>query len=73
MSAADRRLVAAARAARKFVAQSRWAVIEGHSRPAGSRVVSSVRDKYALAWIAEHDQLLAKLDAAIAKVTGSAA
>jgi hypothetical protein len=60
-----RKLVAAARAARKQIARDRVTVITSHSHPAGSQRVESVTDRAALGWIAEHDLVLAKLDAAI--------
>jgi len=60
-----RKLVAAARAARKQIARDRVTVITSHSNPPGSKRVENVTDRAALAWITEHDQVLAKLDAAI--------
>jgi hypothetical protein len=61
-----RKLLAAARAARKQIARDRAVVISSHSNPPGSYRVEKVTDRIALAWIAEHDAVLAKLEAAIA-------
>jgi hypothetical protein len=60
-----RKLLAAARAARKQIARDRVTVITSHSYPPGSLRVETVTDRPALAWIAEHDAVLAKLDASI--------
>jgi hypothetical protein len=60
-----RKLVAAARAARKQIARDRAVVISSHSNPPGSYRIEKVTDRVALAWIAEHDAVLSKLDAAI--------
>jgi hypothetical protein len=60
-----RKLVAAARAAKKQIARDRAVVVSSHSNPPGSYNVEKVTDRVALAWIAEHDAVLAKLDAAI--------
>ena len=60
----DRKTLAAMRAARKFIASSRLSVIESHAMPPRFRL-ESITDEGTLEWIAEHDELIAKLDAAI--------
>jgi len=62
---ANAKLIAAAKAARRFVAASRWTIVESHSHPPGRRLVTTVKDEAALQWIAEHDVVLKKLDDAL--------
>jgi hypothetical protein len=70
MTAAERRLRTAAVSARRFIARARLVVIQSHSsNPAGSSDVRHVTDERGLEWIAEHDRVLRKLDAAIAGST----
>lgn len=70
MTAAERRLRTAAIAARRFIARSRLDVIQSHSsNPPGNYDPNKVTDALALQWIAEHDRLLRKLDAAIGPST----
>lgn len=65
MTAAERRLRRAAMAARRFIARARVDVIQSHSCPAGSSDVKHVTDALGLAWIADHDNVLRKLDKAL--------
>lgn len=68
MKEADvKRLLAAAKFARKQIKATRRILIESHSNTPRSPKVENVTDPGALEWIEEHDVAIAKLDKAIAK------